>query len=72
MLIDKIKKNLVDIKQTVGQYQTRVATLRVQVTELRVAIPGWVMIATWLSSFVLGWLALVQVSWLVRGVQMLR
>ncbi len=70
--MDEIKRNLVDIKQTVGQYQTSVAKLRGQVADLRMAIPGWVMIATWLSTFVFGWLALIQVEWLAGGVQMLR
>lgn len=70
--IDKIKRNLTDIKQSVAQYQTTISRLRVQLTDLRAAIPVWVMVATWVSSFVLVWLALVQVGWLIRGVQMLK
>jgi hypothetical protein len=56
----------------VSQYQAVTTQLRAQVEAAQRAAPGWLMAITWILTFVLAWLLIVQLGLAVQGLDMVR
>ncbi len=76
--LDNISATTKGISDTLGsaqtvidQYQAVTAQLKLRVEATQLAAPGWLTTATWVLTFVLGWLFVAQLGLAAQGLDML-
>jgi hypothetical protein len=67
-----ISDTLGSAQTVIDQYQTVTAQLKLRVEATQLAAPAWMTTATWVLTFVLGWLLIAQLGLAVQGLGMLR
>ena len=66
-----ISDTLASAQTVIDQYQTVTAQLKLRVEATQLAAPGWMTTATWVLTFVLGWLLIAQLGLAAQGLDML-
>jgi hypothetical protein len=67
-----ISTSLGGAQAVIEQYKTTTTQLKAKVETAQRMAPTWITTVTWILSFVLGWLLIVQLGLLAQGVDMLR
>jgi hypothetical protein len=67
-----ISDTLAGAQTVIAQYQTVTAQLKLRVEATQLAAPGWMTTATWVLTFVLGWLLVAQLGLAVQGFGLLQ
>lgn len=67
-----ISDTLASAQTVIAQYQTVIAQLKLRVEATQVAAPAWMTTATWVLTFVLGWLLITQLGLAAQGLGLLQ
>jgi hypothetical protein len=67
-----ISDTLATAQTVIDQYQAVTAQLKLRVEATQLTAPGWMTTATWVLTFVLGWLLIAQLGLAAQGLDMLR
>jgi hypothetical protein len=67
-----ISDTLGSAQTVIDQYQGATTQLKLNVEATQLAAPGWMRTATWVLTFVLGWLLIAQLGLAAQGLDMLR
>jgi hypothetical protein len=66
-----ISDTLGSAQTVIDQYQTATAQLKLRVEATQLVAPAWMTTATWVLTFVLGWLLIAQLGLAAQGLDML-
>jgi hypothetical protein len=67
-----ISNTLSSAQTVIDQYQAVTTQLKARVEATQLVAPAWMTTITWILSFVLGWLLIVQLGLCAQGLDMLR
>jgi len=69
--VQAINASLTNSRAVVQDYQSVVADLQARVDSAQEGLPRWIKNLTWITTFLLIWLAITQVGLFVQGLEML-
>lgn len=70
--LDLVGENIRETQVVIDQYLTQVDQFQDRTDAISDALPGWLNRVSWLITFILIWLLVIQIGFLLQGISLLR